>query len=318
MEKIEVIVSSYAAEAKGIVTLELRRADGASLPRFTPGAHIDLFLPNGLVRQYSLLNDWRDSGCYQIGVARVANSRGGSAWVHEKLRQGTSISISAPRNNFPLAADHRKLFFVAGGIGITPILAMIRQCIAEQRDWELLYLARSRQRAAFCDELMGFDRNRIHLHFDDEQAGLCDFRSALRKLGGGVPVYCCGPAPVMEAVTGFAQEHPNNPAFVEWFAPPPDSGGGDRAAGSFAVKIGSSGREIEIGADRSILDVLEESGFCLPFSCREGMCRSCEVKVLEGEPEHRDYVLSAAEKAAGNCMMICVSRAKGASLTLDL
>jgi len=106
------------------VTLELRRADGASLPRFTPGAHIDLFLPNGLVRQYSLLNDWRDSGCYQIGVARVANSRGGSAWVHEKLRQGTSISISAPRNNFPLAADHRKLFFVAGGIGITPILSM--------------------------------------------------------------------------------------------------------------------------------------------------------------------------------------------------
>lgn len=315
MEKIDVVVSSYAAEAKGVVTLELRRPDGAALPPFAPGAHIDLFLPNGLIRQYSLLNDWRDSGCYQIGVARAANSRGGSAYVHEKLRQGASISISAPRNNFPLDADHRTLFFVAGGIGITPILSMIRQCIAEQRDWQLLYLARSRQRAAFFEELMGLERSRIRVHFDDEQESLCDFRHELRKLGAGVPVYCCGPAPVMGAVTDFAQEHPGNPAFVEWFAPPPDSA---REAGAFAVKINSSGREIEIGADRSILEVLEENGFCVPFSCREGMCRTCEVKVLEGEPEHRDYVLSAAEKAAGNCMMICVSRARGTSLTLDL
>lgn len=315
MEKMDVIVSSYAAEAKGVVTLEMRRTDGAALPAFAPGAHIDLFLPNGLIRQYSLLNDWRETDRYQIAVSLVADSRGGSSYVHEKLRQGATLSISAPRNNFPLHADHRKIFFVAGGIGITPILSMIRQCVAEQRDWELLYLARSRQRAAFFEDLMGLDRNRIRLHFDDEQQGLCDFRRELRKLGAGVPVYCCGPAPVIGAVTDFAVEHPGNPAYVEWFSPPASN---PRATGAFSIKINSTGKELEVGAEKSVLEVLEENGFSLPFSCREGMCRTCEVKVLEGVPEHRDYVLSAAEKAAGNCMMICVSRAKSESLTLDL
>lgn len=317
MDKIEVIVTSYAAEAKGVVTLELKRADGGALPAFTPGAHIDLFLPNGLVRQYSLLNDWREADRYQIAVSLAVDSRGGSSYVHAMLRQGATLSISTPRNNFPLHAGPDKIFFVAGGIGITPILSMIRQCVAEKRDWELLYLSRSRQRAAFFDDLIGLDRNRIRVHFDDEQQGMCDVSRELRKLGPGVPVYCCGPAPVMSAVTDFAAEYPANPAYMEWFSPPAASGEAT-ALGTFTIKINSTGQELTVNTDKSVLEVLEESGFSLPFSCREGMCRTCEVGVLAGDLEHRDYVLSAAEKAAGNCMMICVSRAKSESITLDL
>ena len=318
MKKIQVLIDRRTDDAKDVVRLALRRPDGESLPTFSPGAHIDLFLPNGMTRQYSLIGDCGETDRYEIAVSKATNSRGGSLFVHSSLKEGNTLDIGEPRNNFPLQHGHDSFQFVAGGIGITPILSMIRHCEAHGLRWRLLYLARSRAHAAFHDELSVFGTDRVRFHFDDEAGCLFDFARASFVVEPGVPIYCCGPAPVMKAVEDFSSRHPENPAFFEWFSPPAEAGAKEEVAVGFDVKLHRSGQVLHVPEDRTILDVLEEHGYTLPCSCREGMCRTCETGVIDGVPDHRDYVLSGSERAAGRTMMICVSRAKSPMLVLDV
>ncbi|MFM0662945.1 PDR/VanB family oxidoreductase [Paraburkholderia sediminicola] len=321
MKKIQVVIEERSDEAQDVVRLALRRPDGESLPAFTAGAHIDLFLPNGLTRQYSLIGDVGETYCYEVAVSKVANGRGGSSCVHSTLNVGNTLDISEPRNNFPLQPGHNRFLFIAGGIGITPILSMIRYCERQGWAWQLLYLARSRAHAAFYQQLAAFGADRVRVHFDDEAGHFFDFSNGSLVVEPNVPIYCCGPAPVMKAVGEFSSSHPDNPAYFEWFSPPAGTEtevGTDQAAAAFDIKLQRSGKVLHVPEGKTILEVLEADGYELPCSCREGMCRTCETGVIEGTPEHRDYVLSKAEREAGRTMMICVSRARSPTLVLDI
>jgi ferredoxin-NADP reductase len=314
---IRVLIAERVQEAKDIVRVVLHRPNGEPLPGFGPGAHIDLFLPNGLTRQYSLLNPCDGFDHYEIAVAKSAVSRGGSSYVHAALGVGDALEIGEPRNNFSLQPDHETFQFIAGGVGITPILSMIRHCEMRRWQWRLLYLARSRDCAAFREELEAFGPDRVRFHFDDEAGGLFDFRGSSFEVEPGVPIYCCGPSPVMQAVGEFSASHPHNPAYFEWFSAPEASGVASMTTG-FDIRLSRTGKLLRVPRDKSILEVLEAHGYDVPCSCREGMCRTCETTVIEGVPEHRDYVLSSAERAAGRTMMICVSRAHSPMLVLDI
>lgn len=316
VQSLTVLVADVCAEAKDVVTLELRAIGGGELPTFTPGAHLDLHLPNGLVRNYSLTNDWRERDRYVIGVGRAADSCGGSSYVHSKIRAGEQLKISPPRNNFPLDGASRSFLFIAGGIGITPIMAMIRWCVANQKSWRLIYAARSRQRTAFYEELCALAADRVHFHFDDEAGQVLDVAQAISSWTEGESVYCCGPAPLMEAVETLTGHLPEGTVRFEWFTVPESDE--PRASSSFTVKLERSGVEFEVPEHKSILEVLEEHGFEIPFSCREGLCGTCVTNVCEGDPDHRDYVLSDEERESGKMMTICCSRSKSATLTLDL
>jgi vanillate O-demethylase ferredoxin subunit len=288
---LTVQVAEVRAEARDVMTLELRAPNGGSLPPFEPGAHLDLHLPNGLVRQYSLTNDWRERDRYVIGVGRAADSRGGSEYVHGQIRTGMQLKISAPRNNFPLDVDADRHLFIAGGIGVTPIMAMLRWCVAQGKPWRIIYAARSRQRAAFYEEICGAAGSAAQFHFDDE----------------------CG---LMEAVKGLTENLPSGTVRFEWFTVPETEQPQDSE--SFSVRLERRDEELRVPPDKSILEVLEEHGIEVPFSCREGLCGTCVTNVLDGEPDHRDYVLSDEERESGKLMTICCSRSKSPTLTLDL
>jgi len=316
VQSLTVLVADVRAEAKDVVTLELRAIGGGELPIFTPGAHLDVHLPNGLVRNYSLSNDCRERNRYVIGVGRAAESRGGSSYVHSSIRAGEKLKISAPRNNFPLDEDSTSFLFIAGGIGITPIIAMVRWCIANQKPWRLIYAARSRQRTAFYEELCELSGDRIQFHFDDERGQVLDVGQAISGWSDGETIYCCGPTPLMEAVKTLTEHLPAGTVQFEWFTVPESDE--PQESSSFTVKLERSGVEFEVPEHKSILEVLEEHGFEIPFSCREGLCGTCVTNVCSGEPDHRDYVLSDEEREAGKMMTICCSRSKSALLTLDL
>jgi ferredoxin-NADP reductase len=313
---LTVEVTDVRAEARDVVTVELRAPGSAQLPPFEPGAHLDLHLPNGLVRQYSLTNDWRERDRYVIGVGRAADSRGGSEFVHTSIRAGMQLKVSAPRNNFALEPDARQFLFVAGGIGITPIMAMVRWCVANARPWRVIYAARSRQRAAFYEELCAFGAKRDQFHFDDERGQFLDVAQALSTRTDGEQIYCCGPTPLMESVKALTEQLPTGTVHFEWFTVPDSAE--LQESDSFSVRLERSGMELVVPPEKSILEVLEENGIEMPFSCREGLCGTCVTSVLAGQPDHRDYVLSDEERESGKLMTICCSRSLSPSLTLDL
>ena len=315
-ETLTVRVADIRAEARDVMTLELRAPGGGTLPPFEPGAHLDLHLPNGLVRQYSLTNDWRERDRYVIGVGRAENSRGGSEYVHANIRAGMQIKISAPRNNFPLDPEAERFLFIAGGIGVTPIVAMLRWCVAERKPWRIIYAARSRQRAAFYEEICGLAASAAQFHFDDECGQVLDVARAVSSWSPGERIYCCGPTPLMEAVKTLTEQLPSGTVRFEWFTVPDSDQPED--SDSFSVRLERSGEEFSVPPGRSILEVLEEHGIEVPFSCREGLCGTCVTNVLAGEPDHRDYVLSDEERESGKLMTVCCSRSKSPTLTLDL
>lgn len=315
-DRLHLTVSEVACEARDVMTIELRAADGRDLPAFAAGAHLEVFLPNGLVRHYSLCNDSRERDRYRIGVGLARNSRGGSRFIHQHVRVGTTLAVTAPRNNFPLDPGEDRCLFIAGGIGITPILAMIRACAVRGRDWRLAYCCRNRQRAAFYEELADMGGGRCRFHFDDEQAGqLFDVRAALADLPRRAHVYCCGPVALMEAVRAATAGLPGDQVHFEWFAAPAAEAPPGK---SFQVILRSTGARFDVPPGKTILEVLEEHGAGIPAACREGLCATCRTGVLEGIPEHRDLVLSQAERDANDQMMICVSRSKTDVLVLDL
>ncbi len=336
-ERLSLQVADVRAEARDVVLLELRAADGAALPPFEPGAHLEIELPNGLLRHYSLCNDWRERDRYLVGVGRAVNGRGGSEYIHQQVRRGSTLKASTPRNHFALDAQARGFVFVAGGIGITPIHAMVQWCEAQQRPWRLVYAARSRQRAAFYESLRELP-DRVQFHFDDENAGLLDVPAALAAIEPGEQIYCCGPAPLVKAVREATAGLPAGTVKFEYFtaasaasaatAPAAVVAAGTAAGaaaaapgaadGAFRIELRRSGKRLEVPAGQSILETLERHGHEVPFSCREGLCRTCETPIVDGRCEHRDYVLSSDERQAGKSLMVCVSRSLDPLLVLDL
>jgi ferredoxin-NADP reductase len=303
---LELVVEAKEKLADGVVRLTLRAPDGGLLPQWEPGAHIDLVLP-GFVRQYSLCGDPSDTSAYVVAVLREPDGRGGSAYVHDSLSTGDRVPVEGPRNHFALVEAERYLF-IAGGIGITPILPMLDSVAATGREWQLVYGGRTSSSMAFTAELASHG-DRVAFRPQDEH-GLLDLPTLLAAARPGTAVYCCGPEPLLAAVEalGPADLH------VERFTPVVDLG--ERTA--FEVELAASGRVLPVPADRSILEVVEEAGVTVLSSCREGTCGTCETGVLGGEPDHRDSVLTADERLENEVMMLCVSRACSARLVLDL
>lgn len=297
----------------GVLTFEFQAAEGGGgLPDFSPGAHIDVHLGGGLVRQYSLTNAPGEAR-YVIGVARDRASRGGSTWLHDKARPGELFSISAPRNAFPLDERASRSVLIAGGIGATPLLAMARRLQALGRAWTLHYAVRSASEAAFLAEFEALGGD-VRLHADAEQGGLLDVGGIVRTTPAEAHLYCCGPAPMLAAFReAAAGRNPATVHFESFEAAAPQAGDAD-----LTVELARSGRTIAVDSDQTILEALEAAGVEVVSSCRNGVCGTCETRVLEGEPDHRDLILSDAEKAAGDTMMICCSRAKTPRLRLDL
>lgn len=314
---LQVFVHTLRFEAQGIISVDLRAADGQDLPAFEAGAHIDVHLPNGMVRSYSLLNDSRERHRYVLGVLKDANSRGGSKAVHEQLRIGMRLDISAPRNHFALDESAEHTVLLAGGIGVTPILCMAQRLHALGKPFEVLYFARTRQSAAFVDALQALGCP-LHLHFDDAQGGPPDMKALLaaRQLPN-THYYACGPAPMLDAFESHCQTLGYTNAHIERFAAVAVAAASD-AKQSYSVELKRSGKVIDITPGMSLLAALQAANAKVMTSCEEGICGSCETRVLEGIPDHRDSVLSPDEQASHKTMMVCVSGCKSDRLVLDL
>lgn len=310
---LELRVQTINWEAPDILSYDLRSPNGGELPPFTAGAHIDLTLPNGLVRSYSLVNPPSERHRYLIAVQKDRASRGGSRWVHENVHAGQIIAANGPRNNFELNESADKSIFIAGGIGITPILSMVARLAALGRDWQLIYCARKRSATAFLNNLEG--QPDVQFNFDEEAGGQpLDITRVVRAAPANVHLYCCGPRPMLEAFERATEELPRDRVHVEYFTAkePP------AAEGGFKVVLAKTGQAFEIPEGKTILATLLENGMAVPYSCKEGVCGACETKVLEGVPDHRDLVLTEAEHAKNDKMMICCSGSKSAKLILDL
>ena len=315
-DRLTLTVAARTPVADGVVSLTLRRPDGGPLPSWTPGAHIDVVLDSDagdLERQYSLCGDPADRGAWQIAVLREPQGRGGSAYVHDRLLVGAGVRVRGPRNNFPLRPAARHLF-IAGGVGITPILPMVEAAETAGADWSLLYGGRTRTSMAFLDRLAPHG-DRVLVRPQDEY-GLLDLAAHLGVPKEGTLVHACGPEPLLRAVREQCAGWPPGTLGVERFAPVQAAQTG--AARAFEVELARSGLTLTVPPDRSVLETLEEAGVDVDFSCREGTCGTCETDVLEGTPDHRDSLLTEDERAAGDTMFICVSRSRGPRLVLDL
>lgn len=314
------VVRDRRLVAQGIVELTLADANGKLLPGAQAGAHIDVHLPQGLVRAYSLLTPSQGGTTdhYSIAVALSDQSRGGARYVHAHCHVGCELQAGLPRNLFPLHDDPAPVLLVAGGIGITPLLSMARQRQQQGRGWRMVYAARSSAHAAYLDALSGLGGTWT-THFDDEHAGQpLDVQGYLQGLDPATHLYCCGPQAMMDKVraVALAQGHPAQRLHFESFgAVTKDSASTDRA---FEVYLAKQGLRLMVPASQSVLEALAQSDVIVPSVCLEGVCGSCECRVLEGEVEHRDQLLSEAERQAGKSMMVCVSRAKGDRIVLDL
>lgn len=297
--------------ADGVVGLTLAAEHGGPLPSWRPGAHIDLVLDEGLVRQYSLCGDPDDRLRYQVGVLLDVEGRGGSRRVHDEVHPGAVVEVRGPRNHFRLE-DAERYLLVAGGIGITPILAMAAELDRTGRPWTLVYGGRTRSSMAYADRLCALGAH-VRLWPQDEN-GLIDLSALLTDPTPGTAVYACGPEPLLRAVEEHCAHWPPGSLHLERFAPKLIDTGGDSP---FEIEL-SDQRVLQVPADRTALEVLEDAGFDILSSCREGTCGTCEVAIVEGEADHRDSVLTSEEQAENSCMMVCVSRANSPRLVIDL
>jgi ferredoxin-NADP reductase len=300
--------------ADGVVTLTLRDPGGAELPEWTPGAHVDLIMSGGITRQYSLCGDTSDRSCWKVGVLLDPGSRGGSRFVHEQLHPGAAIRVRGPRNHFPLLSSARYLF-VAGGIGITPIRTMIDAVAARGAEWQLLYGGRTRASMAFVEEL-GRHGAGVTIHPED-QHGRLPLAAVLGEPRANTLVYCCGPEGLLNAVEESCRAWPSGSLHIERFAAKAIEAPAD-ALGTFEVECHRSGVTVTVTGYQSIYQALDAAGIDVLGSCMEGVCGTCECEVLSGEPEHRDSVLSDADRARNDAIMICVSRSRSERLVLDI
>ncbi|MBA1274543.1 PDR/VanB family oxidoreductase [Stutzerimonas azotifigens] len=316
-ELLKVQVHKRQLQGDGVVVLDLIPVGGTTLPAFEAGAHVDIHIAPGLVRQYSLCSDPADNATYRLGVLKDPASRGGSTGVHDKLLEGAEVQISVPRNLFPLVTQARRSILIGGGIGITPMIAMAYALQAQGADFELHYCGRSRSRSAFLDELQSAAfADRVVTHFDDEPAEhKLDLDALLGQGQPGVHVYTCGPSGFMDWVIesasrkGYADDHIHR----EYFQVEVDSSGE-----SFEVVAAKSGKSVQVAEGQTILEALGTLGIKIEVSCEQGVCGTCLCDVLEGEPDHRDVYLTDEEKEANDQILVCCSRAKSKKLVLDI
>ncbi|WGL51350.1 PDR/VanB family oxidoreductase [Nocardioides sp. BP30] len=302
--ELELRVSAIDAPADGVRRLRLVDPSGGTLPAWQPGAHVDLHLGD-LVRQYSLCGDPDDASTWTVAVLREPEGRGGSSFVHDKLAEGDLVQVRGPRNHFPLLPAPRYLF-VAGGIGITPLLPMIAAAEAAGAQWELAYGGRTGASMAFAQELLATYGDRVRLYPQDE-VGLLPLPALLPTPGDGTLVYCCGPGPLLDAVSDLCAGWPDGLLHMEHFAPAEPLHAADD--GSFEVELADAGLTLTVPPDGTILETVRAAGVTVLSSCQEGTCGTCETGVLEGVVDHRDSILTPAERAENDVMYVCVSRA---------
>jgi ferredoxin-NADP reductase len=315
--EVDVEVRRRETVADGVVTLTLADPSGADLPEWAPGAHIDLLMTPSLVRQYSLCGDTANRGEWQVGVLLDPNSRGGSQFVHDKLHEGAAVRVRGPRNHFPLVGSPRYLF-IAGGIGITPMMPMIAAAAAAGADWSLLYGGRTPSSMAFVDE---FERHgdRVAVCARGAQANFrANLGSLLSEPAENTLVYCCGPEGLLTAVEQACKTWPEGSLHIERFSAKELEPPSPEALDTFELECQRSGLTLTVPPDKTVYQVCEDAGVDVLGSCMEGVCGTCECDVLDGEPDHRDSVLNDAEKARNDVMMICVSRSRSERLVLDL
>lgn len=314
IETIEVVVRKREQQADGIIALEFVDPTGKPLPAFEAGAHIDLFLGEELVRQYSLCNDPADSSFYRVGILKDPDSRGGSIAAHENLHEGSSLTISAPRNLFPLESGDSHTLLIGGGIGITPMIAMAHELDTAGKSFELWYCGRTRSSAAFVEELAcaGF-ADKVNFRFDDEER--LDLDGLLKTTAADAHLYTCGPGGFMEWVMGTARNNQftEDRIHKEFFQVEVDTSGD-----SFEVYAQNSDVTVTVGPEQTIVDALAEAGVKIKVSCEQGTCGTCLCDVIEGTPDHRDVFLTEEEKEDNDQILVCCSRAKSDRLVLDI
>lgn len=311
--EVTATVVEIAKEADEVVSLRLVPSADDKLPAWEPGAHVDLVLGPGLERQYSLCGDQTDRSSWRLTVSREPQSRGGSAHVHERLTVGDQVVCRGPRNNFALV-EATEYLFIAGGIGITPILPMIAACEAGAKPWRLFYGGRQESSMAFREELAPHG-DRVTFWPQDTH-GLLDLATILANPTAGTVVYCCGPGALLDAVEQQCATWPAGSLHLERFRP--RDGALDGENSPFEVELEASGISVTVAVGQTLAEAIEAAGVDLPTSCREGTCGTCETYVLEGEPDHRDSYLSAEERASGEVIMPCCSRSLSPRLVLDL
>jgi ferredoxin-NADP reductase len=314
---IEVRLTEVETAARDTKVYTFRRPDESRLPPYQPGAHIDIHLPNGMTRQFSLLNPDPDPASYVVAIKLDPASRGGSRYIFEKLKVGDTLKISAPRNNFPLVADAEPVILFAGGIGITPIWCMAQQLAAQNRSWKLYYSCRSRADMAFLATLEKLGPQSVTLHFDDEAGGkLLDLAAAIAAAPANAHFYCCGPNPMLKAFEAATAGRPRHNVHVEYFTPKEDAAAAK--LGGFWVELARSGEEYFIPEGRKVLEVLFEAGVDVDYSCELGICGECVTRVISGKPVHHDSVLSEEEQASNEKVMICCCGCESERLVLDM
>jgi ferredoxin-NADP reductase len=311
--ELDLVVDDVTAEATDVISIGLARPDGRPLPSWEPGAHIDLILPIGVERQYSLCSEPSELATWRVAVLHEPESRGGSEWLHSTLRPQHRLRVRGPRNNFPLV-EATQYLLIAGGIGITPLVPMARELDRRGAEWRLLYGGRFAHSMAFTQELSRF-ADRVTFWPQDEH-GLLDLDSWLADPTDGGAVYCCGPEPLLQAVEERCVACPAGYLNIERFRPRPEALGGPR--GSFEVELTQRGVTILVTAEQTIVEALESAGVEVPTSCREGTCGTCETEVIDGVPDHRDSFLLDDERADNSTIMICCSRSLTPKLVLDL
>jgi tetrachlorobenzoquinone reductase len=305
-------VTAIRYAANEINVYELRRPDDGILPAAKPGAHIDVHLPGGIVRQYSLVTANPDLRVWLIAIKRERASRGGSSFMHDKLRVGQLLEIGGPRNSFPLDEHARHTVLIAGGIGVTAIWAMAQRLEGIGRSFEMHYACRDRADAAFLDDIECLAHARIHVDANCSGQPL-DVRAIVANAPTDAHFYCCGPLPMLDAFEAATSSLPAEQVHVEYFAPK------QMAAldGGYVVQLRRTGQEFAVPKGKTILQVLRDAGVSAPYSCEEGICGACQVNVVSGVPDHRDSVLSASEQQSGKTMLICCSGSKTDRLVID-
>ncbi len=300
--------------ADGIHLFEFRDAGGKPLPEFSAGAHITIRVPNGLLRKYSLCNDPAERDRYLVAVKREVNGRGGSSNLIDNVKAGDELMVAAPVNDFGLPPRAQDFLFIAGGIGITPIMAMIRQVLAEGKRFRLFYCTRSPETTAFLGELSSPEfKDKVTIHYDQgDPSRSLDLRPILAERKNREHIYCCGPRPLMEAVRNMTGHWSSAAVHFEAFSDAETHKPDDKP---FRVRLARSGKIIEVPTNKTILEALREHGYEVPSSCETGTCGTCRTKLLAGQADHRDLVLASHERADN--IMICVSRARSDEITID-
>ncbi len=315
---LDLCLRQIRLEARGIASYEFVSADGRPLPPFTAGAHIDLHLPREMIRSYSLLNAPSDAARYVVAVQRDAQGRGGSAWMHAQPRVGDRIRASLPGNDFALDEEAAHSVFIAGGIGITPILSMLHRLEELGRRWQLHYAGRSPEETAFADTLRAMQGGRGHgeveFCFGSSRAERLDIAAIVRNAPAGAHLYCCGPSRMIDAFVEACAGRPAHTVHFERFA----AGSAAATEGGYEVVLERSGRRLAVAPGKTILDTLLDNAIDVPYACSAGVCGTCRTRVIAGEPDHRDDYLDAQEKQSNEAIMICCSGSRSKTLVLDL